>query len=90
MQICILMFEPAHKSHPTLYNFYIPLRDDEGENSRTDVNNDGFKVYTLLQNFQGRKSLFDERGYKGKKLNCGDGWLRLLHFDLKKNQIQTQ
>ena len=63
---------------------------DEGENARTDINDDGFKVYSLLQNFQGRKSLFDECGYKGNKLNCGDGWLRLLHFDLEKKQIHVQ
>ena len=63
---------------------------DEGENSRTDVNDAGYKVYSLLQDFQGRKSLFDERGYKGKKLNCGDGWLRLLNFDLENNLIHVQ
>lgn len=63
---------------------------DEGENTRTDINDDGYKVYSLLQDYQGRKSLFDERGYKGKKLNCGDGWLRLLNFDLDNNLIHVQ
>ena len=66
------------------------FRGDEGENARTDINRAGYKVYTLLQDYQGRKSLFDERGYKGKKLNCGDGWLRFLDFDLEKKQIHVQ
>ncbi len=65
-------------------------KGDEGENARTDINEAGYKVYTLLQDYQGRKSLFDERGYKGKKMACGDGWLRLLDFDLEKKQIHVQ
>lgn len=66
------------------------FRGDEGENARTDTNDAGYKVYTLLQNYQGRKSLLDERGIKGKRLNCGDGWLRLLRFDLTKMQVHVQ
>ena len=66
------------------------FRNEEGENTRTDINNAGYKTYTLLQNFQGRHSLFDERCYTGKKLNCGDGWIRLLHFDLDRSQIHVQ
>ena len=63
---------------------------DEGENARTDINDSGYKVYSLLQDYQGRKQLFDVRGYEGKKLNCGDGWLRILDFDLDKGQIHVQ
>ena len=66
------------------------FQDELGESVRTDVNENGYKVYSLLQNYQGRKSLFDELGLKGKKLNCGDGWLRLLNFDIDKKTIQVQ
>ncbi len=62
---------------------------EHGEAVRTDINEDGYKVYQLLSDFEGRNELF-------KKLEIsehpygGDGWLRLLHFDLKKNQIHVQ
>lgn len=62
----------------------------EGEGARTDINDAGLKVYTLLQNYQGRKDLFDTLGIEGKKLNCGDGWLRLLKFNLDKGEIEVK
>lgn len=65
------------------------FRGDFGENFRIDKNEYGYEVYSLLQDFQGRKSYFESLGYEGKKLNCGDGWLRLLKFDLKKNEIHV-
>ena len=65
-------------------------KGDLGEAVRTDVNTNGYKVYSLLQDYQGRKSLFTELGLEGKGLNCGDGWLRLLCFDLDKKEIHVQ
>ncbi len=62
---------------------------DDGEAVRTDINDDGYKVYQLLSDFEGRNELF-------KKLEIsehpygGDGWLRLLHFNLEKKQIHVQ
>lgn len=66
------------------------FRGDEGENARTDVNNDGYKVYSLLSDYQGRNELFDINNHKGKRLGCGDGWLRLMRFDLEKKQVSVQ
>lgn len=56
-----------------------------GESCRTDVDIEGYKVYSFLSDYQGRAELFDEKRYPNKKRACGDGWLRFLEFDFSKN-----
>ena len=65
---------------------------DDGENRRIDINEAGYPVYTLLSNFQTRKSILKERfpEYTGKIRYCGDGWLRLMKFDFDENTIHVQ
>ncbi len=65
---------------------------DAGENSRIDINEAGYPVYTLLSDYQTRKSIIKERypEYTGKIRYCGDGWLRLMKFDFDANTIHVQ
>lgn len=63
---------------------------DIGEGARVDIDDDGYKVYQLLSNYQGRCRTFDLRKAQGKKCGCGDGWLRLMEFNLNKNQVTVK
>lgn len=63
--------------------------DGDGERARVDINNTGNKVYQLLSDYQGRRNVLDEE--KFPKINgCGDGWLRLLEFDLDNKRINVK
>lgn len=59
----------------------------DGESCRTDINDDGYRVYSFLSDYQGRSALFDDKRYPKKKRDCGDGWLRLLEFDFSRNMM---
>lgn len=61
-----------------------------GEGMRVDLNKDGFKVYSVLSNYQGRADTFRAYGFEGPVEENGDGFLRLMHFDLKKNVCHVQ
>ncbi len=61
---------------------------EEGEIVRTDFNDDGYPVYQLLSDYQGRKEIDAFLGLKGH--GSGDGWMRLMEFDLKNNQINIK
>ncbi len=65
---------------------------DIGEGLRKDINEAGYPVYTLLSDYQTRKSLIKDLypEYTGKIRYCGDGWLRLMQFDFNTNQIHVQ
>ena len=60
------------------------------ENRNVDINEDGYTVYSLLSDYQDRRRLYYDLGYKGKAGICGDGWLRLMTFDFDKNEIRVQ
>ncbi len=62
---------------------------EQGEAARTDINNDGYKVYQLLSDYEGRNELFKFLQVSNSPYG-GDGWFRLLHFDLNKQQIHIQ
>lgn len=62
---------------------------EHGEAIRTDINDDGYKVYELLSDYEGRNTLFKFLQISDSQYG-GDGWLRLLRFDLNKKQIHVQ
>lgn len=62
----------------------------DSENSRIDYNDFGYPVYSFMANYQGRKDLYSALGYKGKARVCGDGWLRLMTFDMKNKNMQVK
>lgn len=63
----------------------------EGEIHRTDVNDSGYKVYQLLSDYQGRAETDKSMNLlAGKNNQCGDGWMRLMEFDLDNNQIHVR
>ena len=62
---------------------------EHGEAARTDINNDGYKVYELLSDYEGRNTLFKFLQISDSAYG-GDGWLRLLKFDLEEQQIHVQ
>lgn len=54
-----------------------------GVRNRVDLNDHGHKVYHFLVNYQGRKQLMKDSCPDTKVLDgIGDGWIRLLNFDL--------
>lgn len=67
-----------------------------GEGVRCDTNVFGNKVYSMLSDYQGRKEIYSYnkelsiKNGKRKKRGCGDGWLRLLRFDLQQQQITVK
>ena len=64
--------------------------EDRGEGLRIDVNDDGYEVPAILSNYQGRKEIINKIDYKYKKYPSGDGWLRLLEFNLSENLINIK
>jgi hypothetical protein len=60
----------------------------KAEGLRTDINDDGYKVYSMLTDYQGRTATLPK--FTNKDRAGGDGWLRLLHFDLEKKTITAE
>lgn len=58
----------------------------EGERFRVDINEAGYPVYAILSDYQGRSEC-SPHCYPS---DCGDGWMRLLHFDLTEGLIQVR
>lgn len=63
---------------------------DESESARTDTDNAGFKVYQLLSDYQGRTDLKKFLNIDDGKKREGDGWMRLMEFNLDKGEIHVQ
>jgi len=61
-----------------------------GEGARTDADAAGFKVYQLLSDYQGRTESWKTYGFDDKTMRCGDGWMRLMEFDLGKGEIRVK
>lgn len=62
--------------------------NEEGEMVRIDRNDDGYLVYQLLTDYQGRKEIDDFMGLNAHA--SGDGWMRLMEFDLANNQMNIK
>lgn len=61
-----------------------------GENSRIDINDAGYPVYSFMSNYQGRNDLYKSLGFSGTPKVCGDGWLRLMTFNMKEMTLQIK
>lgn len=72
------------------HNWSFDRTGEEAENARTDENANGNKVYQLLSCYQGRCSIQKYLGVFDGQMHGGDGWLRLMDFDLDKNEIHCR
>lgn len=62
----------------------------QGEGMRVDTDEAGFPVYQLLSDYQGRTELQKGRGVPRFPGHGGDGWMRLMDFDLGKREIRVR
>jgi hypothetical protein len=62
----------------------------QGEGMRVDADEAGFPVYQLLSDYQGRTELQRRHGIFRFPGRCGDGWMRLMTFDLGKREIRVR
>ena len=61
--------------------FLVLCGHQRGQSFRVDENSSGNPVYQILANYQDRGRAALEAGYDRPRA-LGDGWLRLMHFDL--------
>jgi hypothetical protein len=95
--IRLSLVQPAHNDPEALWTKFIAANDqiflvlnghEEGAARRVDLNAAGHEVHQLLSDYQGRRQTFrdvapgDTRTFPG----IGDGWLRLMDFDLTPGQ----
>jgi Predicted phosphohydrolases len=62
----------------------------EGENSRVDLDDEGFPVYQFLSDYQGRNEIQRAHGIREFPGRCGDGWMRLINIDLETGTLQVR
>jgi hypothetical protein len=62
----------------------------QGEGLRVDRDDAGYTVYQLLSDYQGRAEIQARRGIFHFPGRCGDGWMRLMEFDLAKREIHVR
>lgn len=62
-----------------------------GESFLTQKNDNGYEVYALHADFEGNTEIINQYSEKKKKLYpSGDGWLRLMTFDIENKNIYIQ
>lgn len=64
--------------------------EGKDEAIRSEKNQYGNIVYFLLSDYQSRSEWFDRNNEKGNKGYLGDGWLRLMEFDVANNIINVK
>lgn len=64
--------------------FLVLCGHQHGQSLRVDDNANGKPVYQVLANYQDRGRAGIEAG-RSQVVGIGDGWLRLMHFDLSSN-----
>lgn len=87
--------QPAHNDPEALWTKFIAANDqiflvlnghEEGAARRVDRNRQGHEVHQLLSDYQGRRQSFRGAAPGDPRVDrmpgIGDGWLRLLDFDL--------
>lgn len=87
--------QPSHNDPEALWTKFIAANDqiflvlnghEEGAARRTDLNRAGHEVHQLLSDYQGRRQSFRDAVPGDPRTDrfpgIGDGWLRLLDFDL--------
>lgn len=62
---------------------------NKAEGYRIDNNKDGYPVYQLLSDYEGRTQMFKKWGRRAPDYG-GDGWMRLMNFDLKNKTCEIQ
>ena len=72
------------------HNWSFDRKGEEAENARTDLNNYGNKVYQLLSCYQGRTEIKKFMNCDDGNMRYGDGWLRLMEFDMDKSEIHCR
>ena len=60
--------------------FMVLSGHEHGQSRRLDLNRRGNAVHQILADYQDRGQSVNDVG--GKKANIGDGWLRLMDFDM--------
>jgi hypothetical protein len=87
--------DPAHNNPQDLWDKFITSNDQiflvlsghqYGQSHRTDANASGHKVYQVLADYQDRRQTFLTVAPARAKehVGIGDGWMRLMQFDLSK------
>ena len=61
-----------------------------GEGIRVDVNDYGHNVYAILANYQSRREVDDSIKTWRTLIDSGDGWFRLMHFDIANSSVHVQ
>ncbi len=68
------------------------FKNDYGESLRIDINKYNQPVYSIMTDYQGRRHYLEWKKIKHnleKIEECGDGWIRILDFDLKEKNIHV-
>ncbi|MBR5645806.1 MAG: metallophosphoesterase [Treponema sp.] len=61
------------------------------EGLRIDKNNSGYTTYAIMADYQDEDKYLEFAGIETKNVHaCGDGWLKILNFDLSKNTIAVK
>lgn len=67
--------------------FLVLCGHEHGQAMRMDLNKAGHTVYQLLSDYQDRSQTAKDAGVKSEwPVGIGDGWLRLMRFDMTKPQ----
>ena len=86
-------------SPETVWNKFISRNDQifmvlcghsSGEGIRIDRNVYGHNVYALLSDYQGRREVINSVASARNPLDSGDGWFRLMHFDIANSSVHVQ
>jgi hypothetical protein len=63
--------------------FLVLSGHEHGQARRVDLNQAGHRVWQVLADYQDRGQTAIDAGVKGRMPGIGDGWLRLMSFDLE-------
>lgn len=70
--------------------FLVLCGHQRGQSMRVDTNANGKLVYQVLADYQDRGQAGIDAGRSGRFVGIGDGWFRLMHFDLSTEQATIQ
>nr|WP_254302524.1 serine/threonine protein phosphatase [Sphingobium chlorophenolicum] len=95
--------DPSHNNPEAVWEKFLSKNDQiflmlsahqYGQSRRVDLNQYGHKVYQIMSDYQGRRQSFVNAapGRSNEQETVGDGWMRLMKFDLSgpKPHIQVQ
>jgi hypothetical protein len=70
--------------------FLVLCGHQRGQSLRIDANANGKLVYQVLADYQDRGQAGIDAGRSGRFVGIGDGWFRLMHFDLSTEPATIQ